>query len=250
MSGKSAVPRPGQAPGKPAVRKQGMFNIGKVENEPVKIPAPQINGPGVKEYSTKESIPKYINNEESVQHATMLGNGNQMTGPINTKFCILILILSVVLLSALTIVVLVVGRHPNHSNMRPGGLGQAGFVASGANEMIFDITPDGTRRRDLLTYYYDLVLGDDVQQWQTFPEHDLPLPNVNSSLHKISSYDVCCFSDKEEWICSTGHTFDAYAFEARLKRVTESIGGVQCLIYINSRHMARSQCTVEIRMRS
>ena len=104
-------------------------------------------------------------------------------------------------------------------------------------------------RRELIRYYYDIILGDEVQQWQRFPKNNDVLP-INSSLHKISSYDVCCFSDQNEWICAMGHTFDAYAFEARLKCVAESIGGVQCLIYINSRHLARSQCTVEILMRS
>jgi hypothetical protein len=249
MNGKQAAAKAsGKAQGAKA---RGLFNIEKFQEETVKKPDPPPNEIPQKEYKNpKPQLPHYTIDEPTIRNATMLENGNPLSGTINTKLCILFLILTVVLLSALTITVLVVGRHPSHSNLKPGAIGPAGFIANGPNDLVYDITEGGTKRRELLTYYYDMVLGDEVQQWQSFPKDDVQLPDVNSSLHKISSYDVCCYSDQQMWICSNGHTFDPYAFEARLRSVSESIGGVQCLIYINSRHLARSQCTLEIRMRS
>jgi hypothetical protein len=225
-------------------RRGGQLDIRQTLLEPLK--PPQLSDLGI-----KEPPPKPSNHpSDEPRRATMLENGGTLTGPVNTKLCILFLILSVVLLSALTITVLVVGRHPSHSNTKPGGMMSIGIQAGGANDLVFDLTDEGVRRRELITYYYDLVLSDDVQQWQTFPKNAEQLPEVNASLHTISSYDVCCFSDQEMWICSNGHTFDPYAFEARLQSLSNPPGGVQCLIYINSRHLARSQCTLEIRMRS
>jgi hypothetical protein len=238
---------------------RAVFDFRGVQGEAVKLPPPQLGG--VKEYNPKQqqqqhsSLPppptlNYYEPDEPVRNATMLEHGSPLLGSTNTKFCILFLILAVVILAALTITVLVVGRHPSHSNGRPGAMAQAGFIASGQNELVYDIVSGVAKRREMIRYNYEFVLGDDVQQWQAYPTDEPQIPLVNASLYKMTSFDVCCFSDQSEWICSNGHTFDPYAFEARLKSVSESIGGVQCLIYINSRHLARSQCTLEIRMRS
>jgi hypothetical protein len=223
-------------------RPGGQLDIRPTLLEPLK--PPQLGELGIKEHSTKAS--QHVDNEP-IRRATMLDNGTSMTGPVNTKLCILFLILSVVVLSAITIVVLVVGRHPSHSTTKPGGMLPIGIVG---NEGALDLTDGIARRRDLIRYYFQLVLNDDVQQWQTFPADKDAFSDVNASLHQLASYDVCCFSDQNELICSNGHTFDPYAFEARLRKLSDPIGGVQCLIYINSRHLARSQCTLQVVMLS
>jgi hypothetical protein len=252
MSGKSGnkkFPSPAAPAHKPTHR-PGAWDIRGVQEDAVKLAPPQVVGMPAREYSAKTPLPNYTYSDDSVRHATMLESGGGISGAVNTKLCVLVLILAVVILSALTITALVVGRHPSHSGLKKGELVPAGAIANGPNDLVFDLSDGSPRPIDVITYYYSLVLSDDVQQWQTFPKEDVPLAHVNSSIHKISSYDVCCFSDQREWICAIGHTFDAYAFEARLRSVSESTGGIQCRVYINSRHLARSQCTLEIRVRS
>ena len=169
-------------------------------------------------------------------------------GLINSKqkLCALFLIFMVCAFGLVMFLILFTGgRHKPHGTVQ-----QDLTLVNSALEKtnVYQVENSDQMLTELTTYYYNIILSEEIQQWQIFPDKDSCLPFVNMSYSKLASFDVCCFSDRDTWICSNGHTFDSYSFEARLKSTDILLGGVQCHIYINSRHLAKSQCTLEIKV--
>lgn len=170
------------------------------------------------------------------------------SGLINSKqkLCALFLIFMVCAFGLVMFLVLFTGgRHKPHGSQQQE---YHPVISSMDKTNVYQVENSDQMLTELTTYYYNIFLSEEIQQWQIFPDKDSCLPFVNMSNAKLASFDVCCFSDKDTWICSNGHTFDSYSFEARLKSTDILLGGVQCHIYINSRHLAKSQCTIEIKV--
>lgn len=170
------------------------------------------------------------------------------TGLMNSKskLCALVLIFMICAFGLITFLIAFTGgRHKPHGAMQQE---LTPVVSAVEKANVYQIENSNQILTELTTYYYNIFLSEEIQQWQIFPDKDSCLPLVNMSNAKLASFDVCCFSDKDTWICSNGHTFDSYSFEARLKSTDIQLGGVQCHIYINSRHLAKSQCTIEVKV--
>jgi hypothetical protein len=120
-------------------------------------------------------------------------------------------------------------------------------------EMTFDLSAGKASPVVVHTLFYRFSLNDAIQDWQAIPTETTPLPYLNCSLKDVLLFSVCCTPlgryQNEVPVtmsCANGQTFDYYSFDARLKDVDQ---GIQCLVYLNSLHMARADCVLEIKTR-
>jgi hypothetical protein len=261
MSGRPAAVTPRTT--RPTKRPSGLFGISKyidrealqasvnltplpiaspIESQHTAAPSPSLPPPPPVQAPSEFDYEQY---EEVVKEALVLEN--QAFGASFRKLCILFLVFVILLILGITAITAVVQSHGTHggSVIHEG----VGVVESNA---AYVLTDAGTAvSASISTYYYSLVLGSEVQQWQSYPR-DANLPELNSTLQNILSYDVCCYAEKPHaWLCSNGHVLvDMYTFESKLQDVVDGDGAVQCLIYLNSKHLAGSSCTLEVKVRN
>jgi len=191
------------------------------------------------------AVADYDRYEEVVREAMVLEN--HAFGANFQKLCMLFLLVFILIIVGITAIALAVGKHTSH-----GGTAFQVDIAAADNSAYMVTEAGAAHRAGITTYYYNLVLSNEVQQWQAYPADGSALPSLNSTLHTIVSYDVCCYADEPHaWLCSNGHVLvDMYTFEARLQDVSAVEGAVQCLVYLNSKHLTGSSCTLEVTVRT
>ena len=178
--------------------------------------------------------------DEEVKEVTVLGN--YAFGQNMVKLCVIFMLLCILLISGITALVIASTKHSAHSGAGDGLLLPTSLQL--VKEQAFSVASGNAKPLALTAFYYELTLTNDDETWLT-------LPPLNTTTHRMVSYDVCCLANKEAlWICSNGHFFsDLYMFEAKFKQDTAD-NTVQCLIYTNSKHMLGSSCTVEVKARA
>jgi hypothetical protein len=123
------------------------------------------------------------------------------------------------------------------------------FIAiSNGREQYFDLQEGTSVSSSVNTFFYRFSLNDVIQEWQIIPTDSTPLPYLNCSLEKVLSFSVCCrqATDGHELACTTGQTFDFFAFDARIREMAQF--QLQCAVFLNSHHLANAQCVLEIKI--